>query len=751
MNFDHIFACLAPESRRIQLVETGYVPLPICFRGKAPYLPGWQNIEPSLDMVRSWSAEYPFDANTGLNTRTMPTFDIDIKNPEGAVAVESMVRERFGERGRILVRVGNAPKRAIPFRTDVPFKKLTQSFAGGEKFEFLGDGQQVVAFGWHKDLGKPYTWSGGEPGEIPFVELPEISQLEAQQLVDDATALLVEQYGYRLPEAKPNGAGAGAGGGEHVSNGDLLGLPGEVAAALGAIPNPPELGRDAWIRIGLATHAASAGSQEGFGAFDAWSKKHKSYNADNTREAWRGFKPNRIGAGTLFHLASEADPEWRSKCNAERQQEGARQAAGIGFGTQPQPKDPAWPTMRPEAYHGIAGQLVAAIEPHSESDPVATLIQFLTCFGNSVGKTKFYLAEATPHHTNLFVTLVGISSKGRKGTSFGHIRPVMTFCDADWVTNHLRDDGGLSSGEGLINVVRDPVEKWDPKEQQHYLADPGVEDKRLLLVEGEFASLLAAMERPGNTISPLIRKAWDDGNLSTLTRQSPLKATGAHISIIGHITNDELRARLTRTEMGNGFANRFLFMLVRRSKELPFGGNVDPAEIRRIGWSLSSMRSHAKEHSGRVNFSPAAAELWEAEYHDLSAAHPGLLGSITSRSEAQTVRLALIYALLDKSDVIDVSHLRAALAVQQYAFDSAASIFGQSLGDETADTILQALKNHPEGMTRTAISNLFSNHKERDKIRVALALLLAKGLARMETVKTRGASAEIWFATEVSK
>jgi hypothetical protein len=70
------------------------------------------------------------------------------------------------------------------------------------------------------------------------------------------------------------------------------------------------------------------------------------------------------------------------------------------------------------------------------------------------------------------------------------------------------------------------------------------------------------------------RKAWDGGILSTMTRSSSLRATGAHISIVGHITVEELRARLTRTDTANGFANRFLFALVKRSKVLPFGGSA---------------------------------------------------------------------------------------------------------------------------------------------------------------------------------
>ena len=74
----------------------------------------------------------------------------------------------------------------------------------------------------------------------------------------------------------------------------------------------------------------------------------------------------------------------------------------------------------------------------------------------------------------------------------------------------------------------------------------------------------------------VVRQAWDTGTLRTLTRNNPLTATDAHISIIGHITAEELRRHLTSTEAANGFANRFLWLPVRRSKQLPDGGNLDP-------------------------------------------------------------------------------------------------------------------------------------------------------------------------------
>src|SRR5262249_12515520 len=143
-----------------------------------------------------------------------------------------------------------------------------------------------------------------------------------------------------------------------------------------------------------------------------------------------------------------------------------------------------WPIMDEAAYHGLAGDIVNAISPHSEADPVAILIQILTFFGNVVGPGPYYQVEADRHHTNLFSVLVGVSAKGRKGTSAGRARSVFASADEQWTKD--RSKGGLSSGEGLINEVRDEVHRWDAKNKTYETIDPGVQDKRLMITEAEF-------------------------------------------------------------------------------------------------------------------------------------------------------------------------------------------------------------------------------------------------------------------------
>ena len=143
----------------------------------------------------------------------------------------------------------------------------------------------------------------------------------------------------------------------------------------------------------------------------------------------------------------------------------------------------------------------------------------------------------------------------------------------------------------------------------------------------------------------------------------------------------------------------------------------------------------------------AARAAWELVYETLSEGQPGLLGAIIGRAEAQTIRLALLYTLLDGKDEIDVEHLHAALAVWQYCEASARHVFGGTLGGSVADVISAALRQAGEaGMTRTQIRDLFGRHRKSAEIDAALALLAAIGKAKCVTGDvTGGRRAEVWM------
>ena len=269
--------------------------------------------------------------------------------------------------------------------------------------------------------------------------------------------------------------------------------------------------------------------------------------------------------------------------------------------------------------------------------------------------------------------------------------------------------------------------------------------KRLLIVQSEYSSALRIQRREGNVLSAIVRQAWDSGKLRILTKNSPVETTGAHVSIIGHITIDELRRELNETDEANGYANRFLFVCAERSKLLPLGGRVDSQILNRFVRRLQKAKYYARKVY-KVGFSTKAERLYRKCYPKLSAEVPGMLGAITARAEAQVLRLSLIYALLDCSDLIKTQHLRAALAVWRYCSHSARYIFGGSLGSRIADRILQALRRKRKGMSRTEIREVFQRNVDGDRIQRALDFLSQYRLATCSTKATDGRPREIWKA-----
>jgi 5S rRNA maturation endonuclease (ribonuclease M5) len=404
----------------------------------------------------------------------------------------------------------------------------------------------------------------------------------------------------------------------------------------------------------------------------------------------------------------------------------------------------SWPDiLAAEAFHGLAGEFVRTVEPYTEADPAAILASLLVTVGAMAGPEVHALAGDAEHPARLYVLITGDTSKGRKGTSGAPIHTVADLVDPDFETA-----GGLSSGEGLIYHVRDPIEKMvqvgrgKDRHPELQVVDPGVEDKRLLVRESEFASVLRVLQRDGNSLSAVMRTAWEAQELRTLTKNSPLRATGAHVAVLGHVSREELLRYLDRTDLANGFANRFIIVAAKRQRLLPNGGNVPYELLQGFAERLRDVVAWAQQPRLIVR-DEAAERMWTEVYEKLSEGRSGLLGAATNRAEAQTLRLQVLYALLDRSPVIGEEHLLAALAVWKYADASAKWVFGDALGDTIADAILETLRLRKE-MTRTEISDLFGRHTPRSRIELALNLLLSDGRITRSLEKTTGRPRELY-------
>ena len=283
------------------------------------------------------------------------------------------------------------------------------------------------------------------------------------------------------------------------------------------------------------------------------------------------------GAKFVSHTPDDdPDPDWKQRIIAERftfsDEEVAKEEK---FENEEEPEQKATVELlelQGAALYGLPGDIVKTVLPHTEAHPAALLTHTLLSYGNIIGHNAHFRVEHTPHHLNLFSVLVGATSRSRKGTSGSTLGHTFQQIDPDWHKKRIKS--GLSSGQGLIWAVRDPItESRQNKEgeDEERVVDPGEGDKRLLVIEQEFSQALKSMPLEGNILSAVIREAWDSGNLNTLTsgrKLKPVTASDAHISILGHITKEEPIRHLNTTEQSNGFANRFLWLSIERSKRI---------------------------------------------------------------------------------------------------------------------------------------------------------------------------------------
>jgi hypothetical protein len=384
--------------------------------------------------------------------------------------------------------------------------------------------------------------------------------------------------------------------------------------------------------------------------------------------------------------------------------------------------DNAEPAIMPAAFFGLPGRIVNAIDPHTEAHPMAILSNCMAMFGNAIGRGPYFYVERTKHHTILFIGQAGKTSKGRKGTGTSTPKYIFSELDSDWAK--LRLKSGLSSGEGLIYNVRDA-------HRAKKANDPGVTDKRLMLIEEEFAQALKMMAREGNVLSPTLRDAWDGKDLQPLTKNAPIRASNPHISIIGHITEVELRKQLREVEMGNGLANRFIWLHIERSKYISNPQGVPEQTLHQLTAELRKAFDFAKS-VGQILRDAEAEKLWDEVYPSLSDGKPGLSGAITSRAEAQVLRLSMLYALMDQSTVIKAPHLEAALAFWKYSEESVELIFSDLMGDPNVDRVSDYLKTLRK-LPRSLIFTILGRNISKEEIDRIADVLRSLGRAEWRT------------------
>jgi hypothetical protein len=280
-----------------RLVDNGYPILPIMPGTKKPGqfkrgawrdYPGWTRhgmrptSEHELVVWNGWP-----DAGIGIATGTVIGVDIDVRHDDIASRLEQRARELLGDTPA--VRFGLPPKRLLVYRTNEPISGMK-----AHPIEVLGLGQQFVAFADHPDTGRPYHWPQESPADLPAGSLPLVDQAMIRAFLDQAQALVPPEF---RPGRLPGASTARA---EVAAAGELHGTPEAIAEALRFIPNA-DLDYDSWVRVGMALKGALG--DEGWDVFADWSATSTKDVPETTAKTWASLKPERIGAGTIYHHA----------------------------------------------------------------------------------------------------------------------------------------------------------------------------------------------------------------------------------------------------------------------------------------------------------------------------------------------------------------------------------------------------------------------------------------------------------------
>ena len=401
-----------------------------------------------------------------------------------------------------------------------------------------------------------------------------------------------------------------------------------------------------------------------------------------------------------------------------------------------------WPVLDDIALHGTAGTIVKNVAPYTESDPAALLVQFLTVFGAMVGRDSYIRVANDEHPPILHPVIVGRTVNGAKGTSTGVVKAVARIVDSEFFTTNIAS--GLSSDAGLIERVSDPVMDIGPKGQE-IVVNPGVIDKRLLVIETEYGSVLARGRRDHNPLAQVIRQAWDADDLRTLNRKAnSLTATRPHIVIIGHITPGEFRAGLRATDFSGGSVNRLLICLSRRSRLHTRLGNV-PGLVLQDAADKFGKALRSADGGGQLGFTDQFWSHWDRVYPELVRDRPDSVAvAAAGRGVPMVLRLAMIYALFDGAAEIDVGHLDAALALWNYCEHSTRWLFStheqeaqREAGNALANFVLAGGR---EGRWRTElIRDYGKGHKKAAEINAELAPLIHDGILIEQKVDGGGA------------
>ena len=397
----------------------------------------------------------------------------------------------------------------------------------------------------------------------------------------------------------------------------------------------------------------------------------------------------------------------------------------------------AQPKPTEAMFHGLVGDVANAAAENTEVNRIASAANFLSLLGAMAGRDVYYPVGDSNHHARLFTLHVGRTSFAGKGDALKLVWRILIEMAAN--ENHAPllgkvHSGGLSSREGLAYPIHDGYT------QDKKIVEP-IHDKRLWVVEDEFANVLQQGKRDGNTLSSALRNLWDGRSIQPLVKGCKLWATDPHVGIAAGISPGELHSLMHARDLTNGFANRFLMFWAERTTDVDHPAVTPKRVVAGLaGRTAEVIRFALGDYPNTKDSRPMAMSHDAREFYSLiypslrKSCESELLSTLLARRAPYVIRLGMLFALCDHTLVIEKWHLESALAWVTYSSGSVRYLFANQAREEKfiaaeqmAGKIAEFLKGREEWASLSDIyRECFHSHVTAQQISEVLTMMLAE-------------------------
>jgi hypothetical protein len=375
--------------------------------------------------------------------------------------------------------------------------------------------------------------------------------------------------------------------------------------------------------------------------------------------------------------------------------------------------------MNEIAFSGVLGECVKFLEEGTDASRVGLLASMVSFCGALMPARTYWHGM---HTSSPYLALVGKQGIGRKGTAMFRVRDALAHALEPRAVEDIRFEG-LASGEALVKALLD-------RDRETNRNPTGI------LFEEEYESFLAASGREGSTLDSRMRAAFDGKQLShrkvaeRITVAEPYWLSG----LVG-ITPSALRRRYPQENFDNGSGTRWLWLPVqRRDVRVASQEPILPPELSTA--LVKAYQANVKTQP-RIDPGPGVEDLLSEYDEYLRSEVIGTAAKLTVRYGVIALRIALVHAAVSRSKAISRKHVRAAIAMTEYARAGIRFCFGDTATDIYSTHLYRLLLDSETGeLPQHILSKWFL--RDFVKRQTAIDGLVDLGLATVEKVKTKG-------------